>query len=205
MKGIYLYAVTLMFLFAPVIASAQKDTATHKAAKDTIPKAVVDTTHKPVADSTYHAVIDTAAAKPKVDTTVMTTPTNCYKQWFDYFSERGAKTVPDGTHEVVIAFKSGESCHCFMGKVEVAGGKIKPPLHVQTEGGDYKTFTSLGKKLDPEFVLAQGSEMYNITNGMSVLFRTADQEYGRIFFYKFLNKDKQMNKEAPSPADLLKN
>jgi hypothetical protein len=195
MKSIYLYAVVLMILFAPVIASAQKDTATVK--KDTTAISKMDTAAK--------AVIDTTAAKPKVDTTVMTTPTNCYKQWYDYFSERGAKPVPDGTHEVVIAFKSGESCHCFMGKVEVSGGKIKSPLYVQTEGGEYKTFTSLGKKLDPEFVLAQGNDLYTINNGMSVLFRTADQEYGRIFFYKFLNKDKQMNKEAPSPTDLLKN
>ena len=187
MKRIYLVTAVFLIASVPFIVSAQIDT---------IPKG--DTTIKPMADTA-------APVKAQVDTTVMTTPTNCYKKWFDYFAERGAKPVTDGSHEVVISFKSGESCHCFMGKVEVSGGKIKPPLYVQTEGGDYKTFTSLGKKLDPEFVLAQGAELYNVVNGMSVLFRTADQEYGRIFFYKLLSKDKQKNKEAPSPEELLKN
>ena len=92
-----------------------------------------------------------------------------------------------------------------MGKVEVSGGKIKLPLMVETEGGSFKTFTELGKKLDPEFQAVQGDGLFSITNGMSVLFQTTDSEYGRVFFYKFLNKNKQMNKEAPSPSELLKN
>ena len=91
-----------------------------------------------------------------------------------------------------------------MGKVEIAGGKMKPPLFVQKEGGDYQTFVAMGKKLDPDFLAAQGDALWMVTSGMSVLFQTADQEYGRVFFYKSLNKNKQANKEAPSPADLLK-
>jgi len=156
---------------------------------------------------------DTTAAKhPAMDSLTQTTeatatvapPTNCYKQWYDVFSARGAKPVTDGTQEVIITFKSGESCHCLMGKVEVSAGKIKPPLYVQTENGDYKTFTSLGKKLDPDFVSAEGDQLYKITDGMSVLFKTADNEYGRLFFYKFVNKGTQTNKKAPTPDELLK-
>jgi len=90
-----------------------------------------------------------------------------------------------------------------MGKVDVVDGKLKAPLYIQTEGGDFKTFVAMGKKLDPEFVAAQGDALWSITNGMSVLFQTVDQEYGRVFFYKFVIKSKQTNKEAPSPADLL--
>jgi len=130
---------------------------------------------------------------------------NCYKQYLDYFTELGAKPVTDGMQLVVIAFKKKESCHCFMGRVEVVGGKIKTPLYVQSEGGDYKSFGDLGKKLNPEFLSAVGDGLWNISNGMSVVFQTTDDEYGRLFFYKFLNKNKQMNKEAPSPSELLKN
>ena len=73
-----------------------------------------------------------------------------------------------------------------MGKVEVVGGKIKAPVYVETEGGDFKTFTALGKKLDQEFLAVQGDGLWSISNGMSVVFQTTDNEYGRIFFYKFL-------------------
>ena len=149
--------------------------------------------------------VDTVTIKKTDSTSVVATPMNCYKQWLDAFGERGVKPMTDGMQEVVIAFKSKESCHCYLGKVEVVGGKIKAPLYVQTEGGDYKTFVAMGKKLDPEFMTVQGDGIWNITNGMSVLFQTVDQEYGRVFFYKSLNKNKQANKEAPSPSDLLNN
>jgi hypothetical protein len=60
------------------------------------------------------------------------------------------------------------------------------------------------KKLDPEFVAAQGDQLYEISDGMSVLFKTADNEYGRLFFYRFVNKGTQTNKAAPSADELLK-
>ncbi|HEY6504240.1 MAG TPA: hypothetical protein VIZ28_09725, partial [Chitinophagaceae bacterium] len=148
---------------------------------------------------------DTIAVKKADTMSIVATPMNCYKQWLDVFAERGVKPITDGMQEVVIAFKSKESCHCYLGKVEISGGKIKAPLFVQTEGGDYKTFVAMGKKLDEDFITAQGDGLWSVTNGMSVLFQTVDQEYGRVFFYKFLNKNKQANKEAPSPSDLLKN
>jgi len=193
MKYIFCVAVLVMIAMLPFVASAQTDTTV---------KPKIDSTRK---DTTYKTVSDTAAvAKLNVDTAVTAVPMNCYKQYVDYFSELGAKPVTDGMQLVVIAFKKKESCHCFMGRVEVSGGKIKAPLYVQTEGGEYKSFTDLGKKLDPDFVITVGNDLWTISNGMSVVFQTADQEYGRLFFYKFLNKNKQMHKEAPSPADLLK-
>ncbi len=138
----------------------------------------------------------------KADSTVA--PTNCYKEWYDTFRARGAKTVPDGMQDVVIAFKSGESCHCFLGRVEVAAGKIKTPLYIQQENGEYKTFSSLGRKLDADFVSDAGDQLWTITDGMSVLFRTSTQENGRLFFYKFINRNTQANKAAPSPHELIK-
>jgi len=191
-----LFSVTIIFMISamPIIVLAQADSMIAK--KDS--SAVKLDTAKVIA-------IDTAAIIKTDTASVAATPMNCYKQWLDVFGERSVKPLTDGMQEVVIAFKSKESCHCYMGKVEISGGKIKAPLYVQTEGGDYKTFVQMGKKLDAEFLIAQGDGLWSVTNGMSVLFQTADQEYGRVFFYKSLNKNKQANKEAPSPADLLKN
>ena len=187
MKYIYSFSVIFIMTIVPVIASAQDTTAAK-------------------IDSATAVVADTAAVKINVDTAVTSTPMNCYKQYVDYFTELGAKPVTDGMQPVVVAFKAKESCHCYMGRVQVTGGKIKSPVYVQTEGGEYKTFAEISpdKKMDPEFLAAVGEDLWSISNGMSVVFQTTDKEYGRIFFYKSLNKNKSMTKEAPSPADLLK-
>jgi hypothetical protein len=180
----------------PMLALAQTD-STAKASVDTLAKVVADTTAVPVVEPVFFI--------GNIDTTVANTPMNCYKEYVDYFSERGAKPVTDGMQLVVIALKKKESCHCYMGRVEVAGGKIKAPIYVQTESGDYKTSAELGKKLDPDFLAAIGDGLWDISNGMSTVFQTTYQEYGRFFFYKFVNKNaKQMQKMAPSPSDLLK-
>jgi hypothetical protein len=188
MKYSILFLWVCLLSFVPFIVSAQTDT----------------TAKVITAQDSAITVEDTVAIVKNIDTAVVAVPMNCYKQWLDYFTNLGTKPLSDGMHEVVIAFKSKESCHCYMGKVEIAGGKIKAPLFVQNEGGDFNTFTALGKKMDPDFLAAQGEALWDVTNGMSVLFQTTDNEYGRVFFYKSLNKNKKMNKEAPSPSELLK-
>jgi hypothetical protein len=165
------------------------------------PTQKTDTAVKPIVD-TAKPMVDTAMAVKKIDTAAA--PANCYTKWYDYMRTHGAKPVPDGMQKVVITFKSGESCHCFMGKIMVEGGKIKAPLYVQEENGEYKTSAELGKKLDPDFVSTMGADLWKISDGMSALFRTTDQEYGRIFFYEFSNKGGNIKKEAPSPEDLIK-
>jgi hypothetical protein len=190
--------ILITCLISPFFGMAQVDTTSKKAVDTTI-KSSTDTTVKSV-DTTMKMTIDTAMVvkKDTVDTR------NCYTVWYDFMRTRGAKPVTDGTQEVVIAFKSGETCLCFMGKIAVAGGKIKPPLYIQAENGEYKLSTDLGKKLDAEFVASIGADLWNISDGMSTLFRTADQEYGRLFFYKFANKGANSKKEAPSPSELIK-
>jgi len=207
MKHIFISALAIIMITTmPVIALAQADTTRAKKAADSASlKAVADSATKAIVVDTVVAVKDTVAVKKPDSSSVAATPMNCYKQWLDVFAERGVKPLTDGMQEVVIAFKSKESCHCYLGRVEIVGGKLKAPLFVQTEGGEYKTFLAMGKKLDQEFLAVQGDALWTVTNGMSVLFQTVDNEYGRVFFYKSLNKNKQANKEAPSPADLLKN
>lgn len=142
--------------------------------------------------------------KAQTDAPVTSVPMNCYKQWVDYFYQLGSKPVTDGMQEIIISFTSKGSCHCYLGRVQVTGGKIKAPVFVQTQAGEYKTFSELGKKLDPAFLTEVGAGLWDITNGMSVTYHTVDEGYGRLFFYKFLIIDKNMKKEAPSPGELIK-
>src|SRR5215204_1211565 len=120
MKYKNLIFISILILAVPVVASAQVDTTLAK--KDSSMVSTADSMTKQIA-------VDTTS---KADTAVIAIPMNCYKQWIDYFAELGAKPLKDGTHPVVIAFKSKESCHCFMGKVEVVGGKIKVPVYIET-------------------------------------------------------------------------
>lgn len=168
----------------------------------------VDTTVKPKPDSTIikrdsTQLVDTVK-KPVVDTVVIAPPKDCYAVWYEFMRIRGAKRVSDGMQPVVIALKGEVSCTCLMGQVEVVNGRIKPPLFVQQESGEYRALNVTGRKLDAAFVTAIGDELYAISEGMSIVFKTTGQEYGRLFFYTFANKGAQSNKEAPSPSDLIK-
>ena len=161
--------------------------------KDSLAPVAVDTTKPVVRVDTVKVVVDTVVKK------------DCYTEYYDIMRTKGAKPVTDGMQQVVIALKTPESCNCFLGQVEVAGGKVKPPLYFQQETGDYKLVSGLGKKLEPAFVASMTpEELYAIRDGMSIVFRTSSNEYGRLFFYQFANKGTQVNKVAPSAADLIK-
>jgi len=76
-----------------------------------------------------------------------------------------------------------------MGQIEVVGGKIKPPLYFQQENGEYRPVATVGKKLEPAFSGPMTpDELYAIKDGMSIVFRTSDNEYGRLFFISSLIK-----------------
>jgi hypothetical protein len=155
------------------------------------------------ADSLNAAVKD-SLAKKAADSAALANQ-DCYQKWYNVMRSRGAKPVTDGMQQVVIALKGPEGANCFLGQIEVAGGKVKPPIFVQQENGEYKPLTAAGKKIDPAFATAMGEDqLYAISEGMSIVFRTTEQEYGRLFFYKFVNKSAQSNKTAPSPDDLIK-
>ncbi len=134
---------------------------------------------------------------------------DCYKEWYTLFSERGAGTVTDGIQNVVLSIRntSDGTSKCYMGKVEVSGGKIKPPIMVEKEDGTFDTFNALtGKRLDPMFIKSMPEdELYAIHDGMSINMKSADMEYGRIFFYTFISEKPKKLKEAPSPKALVKN
>ena len=92
-----------------------------------------------------------------------------------------------------------------MGQIEVVGLKIKPPLYFRKENGEYKPVSTVGKKLEAAFTGSMSpDELYTIKDGMSIVFRTSDNEYGRLFFYQFVNKGSLGNTVAPSASELIK-
>jgi len=191
--------ITLRHIFAcvvallPFIAFCQVTDTTHKA---------TDTSHKHATDTTVAPVVKVDTVKVIVDTVVKK---DCYTEYYETMRSRGARTVTDGVQQIVIALKGNGTCQCFLGKVEVAGGKIKPPLYYQQENGEYRLVSTTGKKLEAAFSSSMTpEELYAIKDGMSVVFRTTDQEYARLFFYTFVNKGPNSNKPAPSPSDLMK-
>ena len=124
-------------------AQIKDSTAAHvssAAKKDSVakPEAVVDTVKK-------IEIIDTVVKK------------NCYNEYYDIMRSKGANKVTDGMQKVVIAFKTEGSCNCLMGEIELVGGKIKPPLFVQEQNGEYTPITSVVKKLDAAFSSCKSS------------------------------------------------
>jgi|SRR5215211_3684866 len=188
--------LSCLLLLAPFFAASQVTQQTN----DSLVKATA-TDSLPLKDTGNLVKKDTV----HVTDTVLAVKKTCYAEWQETFRSRGAKPVPDGMQQVVIALKDEESCRCLMGQVEVAGGKIKPPLYFQQENGEYRLVSIVGKKLEPAFAGSMSpEELYTIKDGMSIVFRTTDHEYGRLFFYKFANKSAQSNKEALSPSELMK-
>lgn len=133
-------------------------------------------------------------------------PSNCFKEWYTLFKERGANPIPDGTQDVVITVRGNDYSECFMGKIDVAGGKIVPKsLHIQKVDGSYEEYD---KKVGAAFQNEQGvlkEELRDVANGMSAAVNLADGENVRLFFYKFLADKPKANKKAPAPSALVKN
>lgn len=134
-----------------------------------------------------------------------TTSGACFKEWYTLFKERGAKPVPDGTQDVIITLRSGDYSDCFLGKVDVANGKITGKLQVQKMDGSYEEFD---RKVTAFYQNEEGvlkEELRDINNGMSTSATLTDGEIIRLFFYKFVADKPKANKKAPAPAAIVKN
>ena len=131
---------------------------------------------------------------------------DCYGEWYTLFRERGAKPIPDGTHDIIISIRKDGYSQCFIGKVDVEGGKIKLPVHIAKEDGTFETLGDTGLKLDPASIAAKTPDaLTSITDGMSVTAYTVDHETVKLFFYKFVNDKPKKNKVAPPASALVKN
>src|SRR5688572_14328212 len=93
--------IACCILLSPLFTSSQVTTPQ----KDSVKVSSMDSTIGPKKDTAI------------VTDTVVPVTKNCYAEWYDTFRARGAKPVPDGIHEVIIALKNEEGSHCFMGQV----------------------------------------------------------------------------------------
>src|SRR6188508_1316063 len=66
--------------------------------------------------------------------------TNCFKEWYTLFKERGANPIPDGTQDVIITVRSAEYSECFIGKIDIAAGRLAGKLQIQKVDGTYEEF-----------------------------------------------------------------
>jgi len=129
---------------------------------------------------------------------------NCFKEWYTLFKERGANPIADGTHDIIITLRSADYNECFMGKIDVAGGKLAGNFQIQKIDGSYEEFD---KKVSAAFQNSDGilkEELREITNGMSGSATLSSGETIRLFFYKSLADKPKANKKAPSPSALIK-
>jgi len=134
-----------------------------------------------------------------------TTISDCRKEWYSLFKERGANPVADGTHEVIISIQTSDYSECFMGKIEVAGGKLAGKLQIQKVDGTYGEFD---KKVSEAYQNQEGvlkDELREIHNGMSSSIVAQSGETVRLFFYKSLAEKPKANKKAPAPSAIIKN
>lgn len=130
---------------------------------------------------------------------------DCRKEWYSLFKERGANSVADGSHEVIISIQTNDYSECFIGKIDVAGGKLAGKLQIQKVDGTYGEFD---KKVSEAYQNQDGvlkDELREIHNGMSASLVAQSGETVRLFFYKSLADKPKANKKAPSPAALVNN
>lgn len=130
---------------------------------------------------------------------------DCYDQWYALFKERGANPITDGTHEVIISIQNEGYTECFMGKIDVAAGRLSSKLQIQKVDGTYEEFDAM---LSATYMDTQGTlkeSLRVVTNGMSESLTRTTGETVRLFFYKSLAEKAKANKKAPPPSALIKN
>ena len=125
----------------------------------------------------------------------------CFDEYNTVFRNRGAKFVLDGDQKIVVATKRNGDCSCFMGKVMVKNGEVVLPLYIEKEDGSFQEFKT---ELLPAFQLAPPERANRIEEGMTITFRTSDDEFVKAFFINFLSDKPKINKQAPSARTFLK-
>ena len=132
---------------------------------------------------------------------------DCYSEWNAIFHERGAKSIPNGNHDVVISIRDGNYSECFMGKVTVLDGRIAGRPQVQKVDGTYEDW---GKEVSQKYFnsdgtrVAEANALLAINNGMSGEMELADGDIVTVFFYQAIQEKPKANKKAPSPSALIK-
>lgn len=130
----------------------------------------------------------------------------CYGEYFQVFSDRGAKEIPNGEHDVVISIVYRGKSECYFGKAKVENGKMVPPVQIQKDDLTFAPLSTIYRNLDQEWLSNQNPDtLYEIVDGMSRTFHSEDNQSGRVFFYTHINSKPKANRRAPSANTLIKN
>ncbi|MFI5218231.1 MAG: OmpA family protein [Bacteroidia bacterium] len=126
---------------------------------------------------------------------------NCFEEYYESFTERGALPVTDGEHRVVYSARKDSICYCGEGKITVKDGNIIPGLLIKKIDGTYeparKTLhlnTKRGEGITPN--------MYTAPSGISSSFLTDDFYIVNLFFIDFLKRKVVPDAPAPSPDEI---
>ncbi len=120
--------------------------------------------------------------------------TDCFKQLEEAFTKRGAYTVADEVHRnVIICFFNADGTECRAGKARVENGTIIS-IWLQFDDNTHEPYEKKfynAKKTAPA-----------ITNGISEMIMTADNEKFKVVFVDKLKPKAKAYKQATLPTDL---
>jgi len=121
---------------------------------------------------------------------------NCYEDYLNLFTSRGAAAIPDGTQEVVATIRDGSKSDCYLAKVQVKNNQIVSVDGVILEDGTVK---KMGMKLSPKYKDPNNPAILfmEITDGMSTTLLSDDNKLVNFFFIKQLNAKTKAYKLAP--------
>lgn len=116
-------------------------------------------------------------------------PLTCFEKWEQLFSERGANSVEDGTHNnIIISVRNGVEADCYVGKAVVREGVVKS-IYAMVEGGSHEIFIRKYQHATPQTVY----------NGISKARITVDDELVNVLFIENLKPKQRELVRAPDP------
>jgi len=119
---------------------------------------------------------------------------DCFKKLEEAFTKRGAYTISDDMHRnVIISFFEGETTNCVVGKVRVENGTIVS-VFLQYKDDTYEL-------MDKKFYNLK-KQAPTITNGISEMIVTTDNEKFRVVFIEKLKPKAKSYKAVQLPEDL---
>jgi hypothetical protein len=113
----------------------------------------------------------------------------CLEQYQKQFKERGAASIEDGNHKVIISVTTEMGTDCYEGKAKVESGSVSAIYMVYEDG--------TSEFLDRKY---KGTSKPKIVNGISESLSTTDGETIQVVFVTKIMPKKKQFKKASGPG-----
>lgn len=113
----------------------------------------------------------------------------CLEQYQKQFKERGAGSIEDGNHKVIISVTTETGTDCYEGKAKVESGNVAAIYMVYEDG--------TSEFLDRKY---KGTSKPKIINGISESLSTTDGETIQVVFVTKIMPKKKQFKKASGPG-----